>query len=242
MLFIGRSAGAEYAQVAPGEPRLGAESPRVPKKALDEDLLWTHEHARRFLRDTEEQHADMAALVRLALDSGAARGTPGARVARRRREGSDDQAPPIRQREATARGHTEAPIRLAEERQGSDDRRRRHHDRVAPGDAGTAAGRGRRRCRADCVPASHAKGLPAVAAGRDDARLPTPVGGRRRPGGAVPQPTAHVRSWLLGAGMDVVAVSERLGHWSPSLTLSVYAHVIRGRQAELAKVTGSALG
>lgn len=49
-------------------------------------------------------------------------------------------------------------------------------------------------------------------------------------------------SWLLGAGMDVVGVSERLGHWSPSLTLSVYAHAIRGRQAELAKVIGSALG
>jgi hypothetical protein len=46
----------------------------------------------------------------------------------------------------------------------------------------------------------------------------------------------------LGAGMDVVGVSERLGHWSPSLTLSVYAHAIRGRQAEVAKVIGSALG
>jgi integrase len=49
-------------------------------------------------------------------------------------------------------------------------------------------------------------------------------------------------SWLLGAGMDVVGVSERLGHWSRSLTLTVYAHAIRGRQAELAKVIGAALG
>lgn len=48
-------------------------------------------------------------------------------------------------------------------------------------------------------------------------------------------------SWLLGAGMDVVAVSERLGHWSPSLTLSVYAHAIRGRQRELARTIGAAL-
>jgi integrase len=48
-------------------------------------------------------------------------------------------------------------------------------------------------------------------------------------------------SWLLGAGMDVVAVSERLGHWSPSLTLSVYAHAIRGRQGELARAIGAAL-
>jgi integrase len=49
-------------------------------------------------------------------------------------------------------------------------------------------------------------------------------------------------SWLLGAGMDVVGVSERLGHWSRSLTLTVCAHAIRGRQAELAKVIGAALG
>ena len=48
-------------------------------------------------------------------------------------------------------------------------------------------------------------------------------------------------SWLLGAGMDVVAVSERLGHWSPSLTLTVYAHAIRGRQGELARAIGAAL-
>ena len=48
-------------------------------------------------------------------------------------------------------------------------------------------------------------------------------------------------SWLLAAGMDVVAVSERLGHWSPSLTLTVYAHAIRGRQAELARAIGAAL-
>ena len=48
-------------------------------------------------------------------------------------------------------------------------------------------------------------------------------------------------SWLLGAGLDVVAVSERLGHWSPSLTLSVYAHAIRGRQRELAEAIVAAL-
>jgi integrase len=48
-------------------------------------------------------------------------------------------------------------------------------------------------------------------------------------------------SWLLGAGMDVVGVSERLGHWSPSLTLSVYTHAIRGRQAELARAIGAVL-
>jgi hypothetical protein len=36
-------------------------------------------------------------------------------------------------------------------------------------------------------------------------------------------------------------VSERLGHWSPSLTLSVYARAIRGRQRELAQAIGAAL-
>jgi hypothetical protein len=41
--------------------------------------------------------------------------------------------------------------------------------------------------------------------------------------------------------MDVVAVSERLGHWSPSLTLSTYAHAIKGRQRELARAIGAAL-
>jgi hypothetical protein len=42
-------------------------------------------------------------------------------------------------------------------------------------------------------------------------------------------------------GMDVVAVSERLGHWSPSLTLTVYAHAIRGRQRGLARAVGAIL-
>ncbi len=41
--------------------------------------------------------------------------------------------------------------------------------------------------------------------------------------------------------MDVVAVSERLGHWSPTLTLSTYAHAMWGRQGELAKAIGAAL-
>jgi integrase len=48
-------------------------------------------------------------------------------------------------------------------------------------------------------------------------------------------------SWLLSDGWGVTAVSERLGHWSPSLTLSVYAHAIKGRQRELARAIGAAL-
>lgn len=52
-------------------PVRGASSPRVPRHQLDADLLWTHEQARRFLAYADEVDADMAALVRLALDSGA---------------------------------------------------------------------------------------------------------------------------------------------------------------------------
>jgi hypothetical protein len=36
-------------------------------------------------------------------------------------------------------------------------------------------------------------------------------------------------------------VSERLGHWSPTLTLSTVAHAIQGLQGELAKAIGAAL-
>jgi hypothetical protein len=42
-------------------------------------------------------------------------------------------------------------------------------------------------------------------------------------------------------GIDVVAVGERLGHWSPAFTLTVYAHAIPGRQRVLARAIGDAL-
>jgi integrase len=81
-----------------------------------------------------------------------------------------------------------------------------------------------------------------VAAGRDNAQIPEDGQGRRRP----VTPFHHLRhccaSWLLAAGIDVVAVSERLGHWSPSLTLTTYAHAIREKQAGLARAIGAALG
>jgi integrase len=50
-----------------------------------------------------------------------------------------------------------------------------------------------------------------------------------------------VRVVAVGAGLDVVAVSERLGHWSPSQTLAAYAHAIRCRQRQLAQAIGEAL-
>jgi integrase len=139
-------------------PVRGASSPRVPRPEVDVDLLWTHELARRFLAYAEGRDADMAALVRLALDSGARLGE----LLPRSWGEIDSSRQTVRLRrsagrEADARRRTDAAVRLA------------------------------------------------------------------------------------GAGLDVVAVSERLGHWSPSLTLSVYAHAIRGRQRELAQAIGAAL-
>lgn len=38
-------------------------------------------------------------------------------------------------------------------------------------------------------------------------------------------------SWLIGAGADVVAVSRRLGHSNPSITLNTYSHAFARRSA-----------
>lgn len=38
-------------------------------------------------------------------------------------------------------------------------------------------------------------------------------------------------SWLLAAGADVVAVSRRLGHSDPAVTLRVYSHAVQRRGA-----------
>ncbi len=45
----------------------------------------------------------------------------------------------------------------------------------------------------------------------------------------------HTRaSLLLKAGVPVKVVSERLGHATPSFTMTVYQHVLPGMQAEAA--------
>lgn len=41
-------------------------------------------------------------------------------------------------------------------------------------------------------------------------------------------------SHLIAAGMEITAVSERLGHSSPRVTQDIYAHAIRGRDDEAA--------
>lgn len=42
-------------------------------------------------------------------------------------------------------------------------------------------------------------------------------------------------SHLLAAGVELTAVSERLGHADVSITAKVYAHAVKGRDAEAAK-------
>ena len=56
-------------------PVKGADSPRVPRHQVDVESLWTHAQAKRFLAYAQEHEPDMAALVRLALDSGARLGS-----------------------------------------------------------------------------------------------------------------------------------------------------------------------
>jgi integrase len=42
-------------------------------------------------------------------------------------------------------------------------------------------------------------------------------------------------SHLLASGMELTAVSERLGHSSPYVTATVYSHAIKGRDKEAAR-------
>jgi integrase len=49
-------------------------------------------------------------------------------------------------------------------------------------------------------------------------------------------------STLLRAGVDVLTVSRRLGHSSPSMTLDVYGHLIEGADAAAAKAIEGVLG
>lgn len=46
---------------------------------------------------------------------------------------------------------------------------------------------------------------------------------------------------LIGAGVDIRTVAERLGHTDPSLTLRVYAHVIEQRDRAAADIMGQVL-
>ena len=52
-------------------PVRGAKHPKVPRRAIHPDDLWTPQQARRFLAHAQDEDPDTAVLVRLALDSGA---------------------------------------------------------------------------------------------------------------------------------------------------------------------------
>ena len=49
-------------------------------------------------------------------------------------------------------------------------------------------------------------------------------------------------SALIAAGLDVVKVSKRLGHASPTITLNVYAHLFNKNDDGAAQAIESAIG
>ena len=49
-------------------------------------------------------------------------------------------------------------------------------------------------------------------------------------------------SQLIAAGVDVVTISKRLGHSSPNITLSVYAHLFSASDEKAARAINDALG
>lgn len=58
--------------------------------------------------------------------------------------------------------------------------------------------------------------------------------------GLVPHALRHTQATLLiGEGADVKTVQARLGHASPSTTLSIYSHAIEGKDREAADVIGN---
>lgn len=49
-------------------------------------------------------------------------------------------------------------------------------------------------------------------------------------------------SALIAAQLDVVSISRRLGHASPTITLAVYAHLFKNKDGEAAAAMDKALG
>ena len=43
-------------------------------------------------------------------------------------------------------------------------------------------------------------------------------------------------SQLIASGMDILTISRRLGHGSPAITLTVYGHLIEGKDRQAAEV------
>lgn len=220
-----------------------AAHPRVPRHEIDPDELWSPAEARRFLTYVQEHDdPDMAVLVRLALDSGARIGEMLALT-----------WPDIDMTRRTVRLRRSVSLKRlpGDERKLRFDTTKSDKARTVELDAGTIAALAELRDRQ--------RGEQVGDVGQLVFRRPTPLGFQpwrpdssthafqrlSKDAGVPRMPFHHLRhccaSWLLGEGMDVVAVSERLGHWSPALTLTVYAHAIRGKQGELARAIGAAL-
>jgi integrase len=49
-------------------------------------------------------------------------------------------------------------------------------------------------------------------------------------------------SMLIASGMDILTVSRRLGHSSPTITLAVYGHLICGTDDRAAQIMEAAFG
>ena len=49
-------------------------------------------------------------------------------------------------------------------------------------------------------------------------------------------------SMLIASGMDVLTISRRLGHGSPTITLRVYGHLIHGTDDRAAQIMEAAFG
>jgi integrase len=48
-------------------------------------------------------------------------------------------------------------------------------------------------------------------------------------------------SLLINAGVDILSVSRRLGHYKPSVTLDTYGHLIKGADEAAAAAIASVL-
>jgi integrase len=49
-------------------------------------------------------------------------------------------------------------------------------------------------------------------------------------------------SMLIASGMDILTISRRLGHSSPTITLGVYGHLIHGTDDRAAQIMEAAFG
>jgi integrase len=49
-------------------------------------------------------------------------------------------------------------------------------------------------------------------------------------------------SMLINAGLDILTISRRLGHSSPTTTLNVYGHLIHGGDDRAAQIMETAFG